>query len=118
MSTAGPESEVMGALGRMNSAIGAVGIALSAAVRDAERREREADRREREAQAVIADAERRVEHLTGELARERDRKVDNEYRRGYLAGRSVTQRGAGTDDVEADAEIALARRRTRREVTA
>lgn len=102
-------SDVTAALGRMNSALGAVSIAVSAALRDAERREREAARREKEAEAVIADAERRIEHMAGTLSRER--RDSAEYRRGYLAGRSAARRGAGTDDVEADADAALNRRR-------
>jgi hypothetical protein len=106
-------TDVTAALGRMNSALGAVSIAVGEALRDADRRERDAARREREAQAVIADAERRVEHLTAALQHERDNKDSVEYRRGYLAGRAVAQRGAGTDDVEADADAALSRRRRR-----
>jgi hypothetical protein len=105
--------DVTGALGRMNSALGAVSAAVGETLRDAERREREADRRETEARAVIADAERRVEHLTALLDQERNHKDSAEYRRGYLAGRAVAQRGAGTEDVEADADRALERRRRR-----
>jgi cell division septum initiation protein DivIVA len=104
------------ALGRMNSALGAVTIAAGAALQAAERREREADRREREAAAAIADAERRVEHLVAELARERAHKNTTEYRRGYLAGRNATRRGAGSSDLQADADDALRRRRNKAQV--
>ena len=107
-------ADVTSALGRMNSALGAVSIAVGSAINAAERREREADRREKEAAAVIADAERRVEHLTALLDDERKNKDQAEYRRGYLAGRAVGQQGRGTDDWEADADVALDRRRRRR----
>jgi hypothetical protein len=107
-------SDVTAALGRMNSSLGAVSIAVGAALQAAERREREADRREKEAAAVIADAERRVEHLTGLLDHERSHKGHAEYRRGYLAGRAVGQQNRGTEDLEADADVAVGRRRRRR----
>lgn len=107
-------ADATAALGRMNSALGAVSIAVGASLQAAERREREADRREKEAAAVIVDAERRVEHLTGLLDHERNNKDQAEYRRGYLAGRAVGQQGRGTDDWEADADVAVERRRRRR----
>jgi C4-dicarboxylate-specific signal transduction histidine kinase len=103
------EADITAALGRANSAMGALTLAVSATLREAERREREADRREREAQAVIADAERRVEHLTAELSRERSRGKDTaEYRRGYHAGRAAAQRGD-----ESTVDEAIERRRNR-----